>query len=212
MLITMFTFIEDIKNEKKNILNKNIKIIEDFSKTIDNQINNLKIIFEEVNKNKEELKLKISKIFTKIRNIINEREDNILLDVDNKFNNLFFKEDIIKKSEKLPNEIKINIEKGKKLNEVWNDNKINLNSKINDCINIENNIKYINEINEIIEKCNSQNKNVEFTPENDNKINLFLDKIKKFGKINAVNIQDILKFKFREGENYSISNNGLAAT
>ena len=206
-------FIEDIKDEKKQNLNENIKILENFSKKMDDQINNLKIIFEKVNKDKEELKSKISKIFTKIRNIINEREDNILLEVDNKFNTLFVKEDIIKKSEKLPNEMKINLEKGKKLIEIWDDNKINLNSKINDCINIENNIKNINEINKSFEKCDSQKINIQFIPEKDDEINQFLEKIQNFGKITEIdNNQDILKFKFREGQNYNVSNNGLVAT
>ena len=42
----------------------------------------------------------------------------------------------------------MSLEKGKKINEEWNDD--NLNSLINDCINIENNIKEINIINESI--------------------------------------------------------------
>ena len=64
-------------------------------------------------KNKEELKLKIQNIFTKIRNILNNREEELLLEVDKKFNNLYYNEDIIKQSESLPNKIKIYLEKGK---------------------------------------------------------------------------------------------------
>ena len=45
-----------------------------------------------LNEKKEEIKLKISTIFTKIRNIINEREDQLLLDVDNEYNNTFIYE------------------------------------------------------------------------------------------------------------------------
>ena len=74
--------------------------------TIEESIKKLKIIFEKINENKEDLKLKIQKIFNKIRNKLNEREYEILLEVDNKFNDLYFKEDIIKESEKLPNKIK----------------------------------------------------------------------------------------------------------
>lgn len=57
--------------------------------------------------------LNISKIFTKIRTTINEREDEILEEVEKLYDELFFKEDIIKISEKLPNQIKIYLEKEK---------------------------------------------------------------------------------------------------
>ena len=71
-----------------------------------------------------------------------------MLEVDNLFNKKYFDEDIIKKGEKLPKHIKISLEKGKLIEKEWDNN--NLNSYINDCINIENNIKHINIINEKI--------------------------------------------------------------
>ena len=46
----------------------------------------------------------------------------------------YFKEDLINKSEKLPNKIKKSIEKGKIIDKEWNEN--NLSLLINDCINI----------------------------------------------------------------------------
>ena len=95
--------IKDIKDEKKNKLKENIKYLEDSSKNIIESVNKLKEIYEKINKSKEEIKLKISKIFTKIRNVVNEREDKLLSEVDNKFDESYFKEDIIKKGEKLPN-------------------------------------------------------------------------------------------------------------
>ena len=55
-------------------------------------------------------------------------------------------EEIINKGEKLPNIIKTTLVKGKLINKEWD--KENLNKYINDCINIENNIKNINIINE----------------------------------------------------------------
>ena len=62
--------------EKKNWkLKENIKILEDLSKNIDETINDIKIKIEKINKKKEDLKLTIQKIFTEIRNAINERED-----------------------------------------------------------------------------------------------------------------------------------------
>ena len=144
-------FIEDIKDEKKNKLEENLTYLENLSKTIDKSINRLKDIFNEVNKNKEELKLKIQKIFTQIRNAINNREDELLLEIDNKFDNLYFSEDLIKKSEKLDKKVKLSLEAGKKLNNEWdNDSKLSL--LINDCINIEMNINDINIINNNIGK------------------------------------------------------------
>ena len=57
-------FIEDIKDEKKNKLNDNIKCLKDLSNTIEGSINQLKKIFKEINEKKEELKLSIQNIFT----------------------------------------------------------------------------------------------------------------------------------------------------
>jgi len=178
-------FIKEIKDEKKMKLKENIKSLESLFTKLEQSIKELKNLFKAINENKEELKFKIQRIFTKIRGALNEREDEILLEVDNEYDKLFLKEDIIIESEKLPNKIKISLEKGK-LIEKENEKNIKLNSFINDCINVEKNIKYINEINEKIEKCNS-NKDIviKFTPdENENDgINQFLKTIKTFGKI-----------------------------
>ena len=56
--------------------------MDNLSKNIDETINNLKNIFEKINEDKEKLKLEIQNIFTKLRNIINEREDQLLFSVD----------------------------------------------------------------------------------------------------------------------------------
>ena len=160
-------------------------------------------------KSKEEIKLKIPKIFTKIRNLLNEREDQLLLDLDNMYDKLYFKEEIIKKGEKIPNKIKNYLEKGTILNNEWEkDNK--LISNINDCINIENNIKSIVEINENIEKCNKNKFKIKFKHENQ-EITELEKNIKIFGEI--INEEDeVFKFKFQPGDKYDISNNGLIAT
>ena len=200
--------IKDIKEEKKNKLKENIKYLEDSSKNIIESINKLKEIFEKINKSKEEIKLKIAKIFTKIRNIVNEREDELLSELDNKYEEVYFKEDIIKKGEKLPNQIKIYLDKGKILEKEWDDDENKLISRINDCLNIENNIQNIDDINKNIKKSNSEDININFVPEDDN-INELEKSIKKFGEIF---IDDILHFKFKQGNNYSITNNGFIAT
>jgi hypothetical protein len=201
--------INKIKDEKRNNLKKNIDNLENLLNGLENSIKEIKILFDKMNENKEELKLKIQKIFTKIRNTLNEREDELLLEIDNKYNNLFFTENLINQSDKLPNEIKYSLEKGRKINGDWNDGN-NLNKKIQDCLDIENNISIINEINQKIEKCNSSKIKTKIVPENDNELNEFLKTIKIFGKI--IFVMSDLIFKFKTGQNYSLSNNGLIAT
>ena len=58
---------------------------------------------------------------------------------------------IINENEKLPNKIRISIEKGKNIAKAWNDEN-KLITLINDCINIENNLKNISIINQNIKK------------------------------------------------------------
>ncbi len=129
--------IENIKEEKINILKNNIKYLEDLSNNIIKSLEEIKILYENVNKNKEDLEKKIMKIFTEIRTQINKREDELLSEIDIIYDKLYFKDELIKESEKLINKIKLNIEKGK---ETEKKNNNNLNYIINECINIENNI------------------------------------------------------------------------
>jgi hypothetical protein len=175
-------YINKIKDKKKNKLDENIKFLEELSTKLEDSINQLKQIFEKINENKEILKKQIQSIFTKIRNSINDREDQILLEVDTQFDDLFFKEELIKESEKLPNNIKNSLEKGKAINKEWNDD-THLSSLLNDCLNIENDITKINEINENINKCNS-NKDIDisFNP-GEKEINDFLENFAQFGEI-----------------------------
>ena len=174
--------INKIKDIKKKNLEENIKNLEELSKEIEETINGLKKLYEKINNDKEKLKEEIQKIFTKIRNSINTREDQILMDVDKKFSEIFFKEDLIKESEKIPGAIKACLEKGKIKEDDWNDeNKIIF--IINDCINIENNIKKINLIKEGVRKANlNKDTVIEFKPD----INInddLLKEINKFGEI-----------------------------
>ena len=152
-------FIKDIKEEKRSKLKDNIKEFEELSKEIGDSIDNLK------------------KIFEKIRNELNDREDILLSEVDKYFDNNYCT-DIIKKNE----EIKSSIEKRKKIdyNEWDNDNK--LNRIINDCVIIENNLKDIKIIKPKINELNLNNKiNFKFNADVDN----FIDKIKTFGYLSS---------------------------
>ena len=123
--------IEDIKEEKESKLKENISILENLFNTLENSNNQLKNKVEEINGKREELKLNIQKIFTKVRNTINEHEDKLLSTVDQKFDDLFFKEDILKESELLPKKVKAALDKIKIIDKEKN----KLNSFVNDCIN-----------------------------------------------------------------------------
>ena len=81
----------------------------------------------------------------------------------------------------MPKRIKLSLEKGKLINKEWDNNKSN--SYLYDCINIENNIKIINDINKRINKCKNSNKiKIKFSIKED-LLNNFLQKINSFGNI-----------------------------
>ena len=174
--------IEDIKNEKKEKIEFNIKYLEEISNTLNDSINNLKKISEKITKTKEELKLNIQKIFTTIRNALNNREDELLLEVDKKFEDIYFDEKIIKQLEKLPNKVKLSLEKSKNIESNINKSALFL----NECIKIEKNISDINKIDDVVKKCqNSINQEIKL--DTNEQINLLIEKIKIFGKIYVMN-------------------------
>ena len=175
------TQIKKIENEKRFKLKENMNNLEELYNKIEQSIKKLKEIYEQKNKNRDDLKLKVQSIFTKLRSALNEKEDKLLSDIDEYYNNIYFKEDLIKKSEKLPNKIKKSIEKGKLIDKEWNKN--NLSSSLNDCINIENIINEINTINDNIKK-NDINKDIkiDYNIEED-QINNMINSLKNFGEI-----------------------------
>jgi len=175
-------FYKKNKKAKEKNLEENIKNLEDLSNKIEQAIKELKDMLEKINKNKEELKTKIQVMFSKMRNEINKREDELLLEVDKKYDELFFDEMLVKESEKLPQEIKIYLEKGKRINDEWKD-KEKLSSIINDCINIENAINDINNINDNIKNFNEKkNYKVKLKP-NEDELEKDLEAFKEFGEI-----------------------------
>ena len=173
--------IEDVKDEMKNKLNNNIKLLEELSNSLEKSINELKTIFDNINQNKETLKSKIQKSFTKLRNAMNRKEDELLEKVDKKFEDIFFKEEIIKKCEKLPKRVNYSLEKGKLINKEETDNH-KLNIFIHDCISLENNIQDIKIINENIKKCKSIKPNVKLYLEEED-INNIIIKSNLLGEI-----------------------------
>jgi len=195
-------FIEEIKEVKKNKLKENIKYLEDLSINFEKSIDKLKEIFTKFNEKKENLKKNVQKIFTKIRNELDNREDCLLLEIENIYKEIYFDEKIIKEGEKLPNNIKISLEKGKKIGNEWNNNNSdNLNSLINNCINIENNIKKIKEIEENVKKCNSINEEIRFDPEED-KLCKYFSRISNFGNLYHKGESKILQKK-QKNENFN---------
>ncbi len=182
--------IEDIQNEKMNKLNENIKILEELSSNLQESIREIKIIFEKNEKKKEEIKMEIQKVFTKLRNSLNDREDELLSDVDKSFDELFLNENVIKESEKLPNKIKVSLEKGKLINKNRKDSI--LNSLINDCLNIENNISDISKINQNMKNFKESRNDVSFI-QDEMIIKKFIEFIKSFGLINHYPNSQIIK-------------------
>ena len=136
---------------------------------------------KKADKDKEELKIKIKKIFTNIRNEINNREDELLNDFDKEFHKEYFNEGNIKEYEKLPNNVKFQLEKGNNIINNWND-EIKLSSLIYECLDIENNIKDIENISLNILKYSSLKKEIVFEPDTE-EIKKLLNSIKNFGEI-----------------------------
>ena len=71
--------------------------MEDLYSSFEQAISQLNEKIEVIEINKEKLKQEIQNIFTKIRNTINEREDQLLLDVDNKFEKFYSEQNMLKK-------------------------------------------------------------------------------------------------------------------
>ena len=101
---------------------------------------------------------------------------------------MFFKDNFLKDIEKLPNKIKLSLEKSKSIDNIDDNNIYKL---IKECTEIENNINKIKIINSNINNIyNSKNFEIKFTPD-ENEINEFIENIKTFGKIKSINNNNI---------------------
>ena len=188
-------FIKDIKEGKIKKLKDNLLYLEKII-TFDSFINKLKEAYEEISDKKELLKMKIQKLFTKIRNDINKREDHLLRNVEQVYEKIFFNKNMRKDIDKIINEINMSSTKGKIiLNEFNNNKEINIISLINDCLMVENCIKNINLIREKYEKY-EKNKNVKIGLRLREEDFNFLKNIKNFGNIYSND------FLFRFNNNY----------
>jgi hypothetical protein len=176
------SFIEDIKEEKKNKLSQNIKYLEELSVGLEQSLNSLNEILDKINTKKENLEKKIQNFFTKIRNALNEREDKLLSNVGKLFDELYLNGNTFNDYKKLPNRVKISLEQGKKIDTEWTDD-TKLMYMINSCLNIENNINSIKNINDKIKKIND-NPNIEVKVDFEEKsIDKYIKKINSFGNV-----------------------------
>ena len=143
----------------------------------------------------EEISSKIKEIFSKLRNCVNERE-NILLENLNKIKSNEKKLDLLNKAL-----IDIN-----KINESLNKNDIGLDETF-----LSKNDKNINNV---YDEINKYKKEIELQENNftydENILNEIIDKINNFGKFD--NNSKYLKFNWKSGPNYSLSNNNNIAT
>ena len=67
----------------------NINILQELSVKMEESINNIKNAYNKINERKETINKKYMDIFTKLRNALNQREDEILKDIDNEFKKYF---------------------------------------------------------------------------------------------------------------------------
>ena len=183
--------IEEIKEQKISQFEDNLKKLKNMSVTIECSIKELKLIFQKINENKEELEKNIQKVFTKIRNIVNNREEKLLSEINSKYEDLGFKESIIKNSEKLPLKIKKILENLNINNEkisMTKNNEYKLDYLINDCLVIENSIKDITEMNEKISRFKEiDNFDFKFEPEEVDENNEFIKIIDNIGNFEKKN-------------------------
>ena len=201
--------IEEIRDKKKENLNNNLSYLKNLSKTFEQSIIGLKQVFDEIQKDKDNLKIEIQNLFTKIRNKINEKEEELFSEIDKQCDNYLFNENVFKKSEKIPIKIKMSIEKGEEtLKSNWSDDNI-LSKLLNNCIIIENNLNDINNINFNIKKIKSNNIKLKLNLQKKD-IDNFINSINDFGKIVQYyreKIEDIKKFyenNFNENINFSL--------
>lgn len=182
--------LEDICEEKKKNLADNIKKLDNLSKLFQASIDDLKKIFDAIEKNKEEVKKEIQTVFTNIRTELNKREDELLKETDIIYEKKIFNQNIdVIKDKNFPEKIKLYIENGKLVEQEWNKNK-NKNSLINDCINIEKTINKISKLNENLEGYKVKNKKLKFYSEPDYLLSL-IKKQGSFNNNNNINQQEI---------------------
>ena len=142
----------------------------------------MKEAYEEIEEKKENLKIRIQKLFTKLRNDLNKREDKLLFQVELIYEKNYFNKNFIKDIERMSNQIKLSIDKGKNILKNYNNKDTNLGSLIYNCIQIEEQIDNMNLIMEKIDKY-EKNKKIKIDLKLKEEEIKFLMNIKNFGDI-----------------------------
>ena len=164
--------VKENEDGDKDILENNIKKLDKLLNKFKTIINENKSLNERMNEKKEFLKLRIKTMFKDIKNILSEKENLILLELDNKY---YYNEELINNREKFYNKIKTNMEEGNLIDKLW-DEKDKIGSFTNCYHIIYKMIQEIKNMNEnIIEKLNLNLR--------DKKINKFVKIVNDFGDI-----------------------------
>ena len=144
--------LESIKEQKEKNYKENIKNLKNISSNFEEILKGLKNIIDNVNEEKDKIKLNIQKSFTKLRNALNKREDELLISIDNIYENINTKEIMSREGEKLLNKSRLLL----KIGESPEYNGLNSTKKLSSLINVyltlENTLKGINSIKEDIDK------------------------------------------------------------
>ena len=193
--------IEILKNEKKNIYISNIENLKLLTEKIKKEFEELKFEYEEKKRLKNKLIQDINIKFNELINFISELKSKLIIKIENFFNTNDYQNKINNLSQYSLKDI--TEEKNLKLKK-WNE--LNINSMNKEILNIENDLKKINDIIKKKEKKKEQNllsinesafiKIINFIKESE--FEFFID--------------NYLYFNFQKGENYELSKNGKIAT
>ena len=150
--------------------------------SFDSLINKLNEAYKEITDKKENLKIRVQKFFTKIRNEINQREDQLLLIVEQVYEKYFFNKNFSKDIDKIKNKLNLSFNKELNILNEYDKDEINFISLINDCLIIEDCIKEINFLKENYEKYEN-NKTIIIDLKLKEEEIKFLNNIKNLGNI-----------------------------
>ena len=202
--------LDEFKTQKEKEFNDKINKLEEKSNIFDNILKEMKNIIEKINEKKEDIKKYVMKIFTELRNAINNREDELLKEIDQRFDDIYFNENNIKENEIIKNDLKIYLNQNKNIKAKNIDliPFINELDKLNEKYgNIENKIK---QLSIIYDKSKNYDMKMEFKPGHGG-VGEILNKLRNFGDIlinenNGLKIYKCFNTKIEENNVLLISN------
>ena len=206
--------LDELKTQKEKEFCDKINLLKENIILFDNKLEEIKNISEKINLKKENIKLNVMKIFTELRNAINNREDELLKEIDKRFNDIYFNDNIIKENEIFKNDFKTYINQNKNIKTQNTEiiQFINELDKLNEkCGNIENKIK---QLSAICNKSNNYDVKMEFKPGHGG-LGDILNKLRNFGDIlidenNGLKIYKCFNTKTEENNVLLISNQKFA--